>query len=129
MALIDCSECGHRVSDNAVACPGCGNPQTPMKANQLNIESQKIQLMPPPRRRSTYIILALFLNGIAMHNLYAAQYNRAAIRLLILLVSCFLDVMGHAHGGLIIFVTVFSTIFAVVEAGLTEEDGDKEKMI
>ena len=26
MALISCSECGHKVSDKAAACPSCGNP-------------------------------------------------------------------------------------------------------
>jgi hypothetical protein len=26
MALIDCPECGNRVSSNAPACPHCGNP-------------------------------------------------------------------------------------------------------
>jgi hypothetical protein len=25
MALIDCPDCKHKVSDNAAACPGCGN--------------------------------------------------------------------------------------------------------
>jgi uncharacterized membrane protein YvbJ len=26
MALIQCSECGHDVSDKAAACPHCGHP-------------------------------------------------------------------------------------------------------
>ena len=26
MALISCSECGHKVSDRATACPSCRNP-------------------------------------------------------------------------------------------------------
>ena len=26
MALIECSECGHMVSDKAIVCPECGNP-------------------------------------------------------------------------------------------------------
>ena len=26
MALIECSECGHMVSENASSCPNCGNP-------------------------------------------------------------------------------------------------------
>jgi hypothetical protein len=28
MALIDCPECGHEVSDSAVACPACAFPMT-----------------------------------------------------------------------------------------------------
>lgn len=30
MALMDCPECGARISDKAVACPKCGNPMKPM---------------------------------------------------------------------------------------------------
>jgi DNA-directed RNA polymerase subunit RPC12/RpoP len=26
MSLMDCPECGHRVSDKAYACPSCGYP-------------------------------------------------------------------------------------------------------
>ena len=26
MALIDCRECGHRISDKATTCPNCGAP-------------------------------------------------------------------------------------------------------
>lgn len=29
MALINCAECGHEVSDKAAACPGCGAPLAP----------------------------------------------------------------------------------------------------
>lgn len=25
MALVDCRDCGHKVSDSAAACPGCGS--------------------------------------------------------------------------------------------------------
>ena len=34
MALIKCTECGKEVSENAAACPNCGNPITkqPLKA-------------------------------------------------------------------------------------------------
>jgi len=27
MALIKCKECGHEISDEALACPNCGKPQ------------------------------------------------------------------------------------------------------
>jgi len=27
MALIKCKECGHEISDDALACPNCGKPQ------------------------------------------------------------------------------------------------------
>ena len=28
MALVQCTECGRTISDNAHACPGCGVPRT-----------------------------------------------------------------------------------------------------
>ena len=34
MALIHCSECGHKISDNAKTCPNCGNPVGPFIVQQ-----------------------------------------------------------------------------------------------
>jgi hypothetical protein len=31
MALIDCAECGHKISSSALACPSCGAPSNPAK--------------------------------------------------------------------------------------------------
>ena len=31
MALIECSECGERISDKAKSCPRCGSPVTQLK--------------------------------------------------------------------------------------------------
>lgn len=31
MALIKCTECGKEISENAVACPNCGNPINPQQ--------------------------------------------------------------------------------------------------
>jgi len=31
MALIKCEDCGREISSKAVACPGCGRPQSPPK--------------------------------------------------------------------------------------------------
>jgi len=30
MALIDCPECGARISEKAAACPKCGHPMKPV---------------------------------------------------------------------------------------------------
>ena len=54
MALIECSECGGRVSDKAAACPHCGAPPTvlaPASRSNLGQDSPDIravgrQLMP-----------------------------------------------------------------------------------
>jgi hypothetical protein len=70
MALINCSECGHQVSDKAAACPKCGNPiaaalpQTPPP------------VVPPPKNKAspfravlgTLAIICLVVVGLAVIN-------------------------------------------------------------
>ena len=47
MALIDCDECGRRVSDKAVSCPGCGAPVAAITstAKHKNISSSNDQVL------------------------------------------------------------------------------------
>jgi uncharacterized membrane protein YvbJ len=39
MALVDCPECGHKVSDQADACPSCGRRLTDRLAT-LELETE-----------------------------------------------------------------------------------------
>ena len=41
MALIECLECGRRISDLATTCPQCGRPNTPVN-QELENNSDKI---------------------------------------------------------------------------------------
>lgn len=51
MALIECSECGHMVSENAKSCPNCGNP---IKSNKgLNWKTPIL----------SFVLLLLVLGG------------------------------------------------------------------
>ena len=51
MALIDCKNCGHRISDKAKACPKCGSevlarclePELPIQTSQVNQAAQSTQ--------------------------------------------------------------------------------------
>ena len=51
MALIDCKNCGHRISDKAKACPKCGSevlarclePELPTQTSQVNQAAQSTQ--------------------------------------------------------------------------------------
>ncbi|PKM31603.1 MAG: hypothetical protein CVV07_00365 [Gammaproteobacteria bacterium HGW-Gammaproteobacteria-11] len=52
MALINCSECGNQISDQAVSCPGCGAPisqglkaQTAMAYNAPKTEERKVGIL------------------------------------------------------------------------------------
>jgi hypothetical protein len=49
MALIYCPECGHEVSVNAIACPGCGRPiaPTPVVEEQVVVAPPVEKSMPP----------------------------------------------------------------------------------
>jgi len=55
MALIECTECGSRISDEATSCPKCGKPQT-FSQNKINIK--------PEYRALGYIILGLAVISI-----------------------------------------------------------------
>jgi len=35
MAMINCPECGEKISDKALSCPKCGNPMKPIPINAL----------------------------------------------------------------------------------------------
>ena len=51
MALIKCKECGHEISDEALACPNCGKPQRD-KASSVSLSRQifvySVSLFLPP---------------------------------------------------------------------------------
>ena len=38
MSLIECAECGNKVSENAISCPKCGNP---LKTERVEVFTQK----------------------------------------------------------------------------------------
>ena len=54
MALIQCMECQKEVSDNAAACPACGNP------------IKVVKVKPPPQQYGcgTFILLLFVMTGI-----------------------------------------------------------------
>jgi uncharacterized membrane protein YvbJ len=42
MALIECPECGKRISEKASACPNCGNPMRRYKSEpKIEVKGQK----------------------------------------------------------------------------------------
>lgn len=44
--------------------------------------------MPPPKSRLIYILLAIFLGSLGIHNFYAGRMGSAVAQLLITLLSC-----------------------------------------
>ena len=43
MALIECTECGKQISDQAATCPGCGAPVRSLANEQRAHEAQLIE--------------------------------------------------------------------------------------
>lgn len=100
--LSPCPDCGHMVSTAAAACPSCGRPFTQAALpNTLQLAPTPVQHVPavfvtpvyqpalvaPPKSRGIYIVLALFLGGLGIHNFYAGYNGRGAAQLVITLVT------------------------------------------
>lgn len=61
MALIDCPECRHRISDQAPACPQCGHPLQAESAPVVRTRAQS----GPAKLAGFALIVAGVLLGIA----------------------------------------------------------------
>src|SRR5438105_1128950 len=63
MPLIYCPECGHEISNAAVACPNCGRP-----INAAPVVDRKVVVAPPARREAipTWAIATVGVLGILL---------------------------------------------------------------
>ena len=69
-----CVRCGTEMSDNALACPKCGEPiKGAVKVGK--------------KSRVTYVVLGLILGGLGIHNFYAGYAGRGVFQLLITVLS------------------------------------------
>ena len=74
MALIRCNQCGNMVSENAQACPHCGNPMNNYAAQQPQQNFSLNNPNPGPKNKTTAALLALFLGGLGIHYFYVGKY-------------------------------------------------------
>ena len=87
-----CKKCNSVISENAAACPHCGEPQM------------------SPKSRTLYVILACLLGEFGVHNFYAGRIGPAAIQLLLTLFTC-------GTGSVIVFFWVIFDIFFTKKDG------------
>jgi hypothetical protein len=60
MALINCSECGKEISDQAVACPSCAYPLQPQHEEPKPVPQKRRSLLPGP------LLVLFFLSIITL---------------------------------------------------------------
>ena len=111
MALIDCSECGHAISDRAFTCPKCGNPQ---KFN--------------PRKKWEFITYSLLLGALGANNLYAFQYGNFLFKNFLLFIGVISIIFFHESYLLICFLFL-NYLISIIEALNAGIDGKNQKMI
>lgn len=107
MALINCSECGHQVSDKAKTCPSCGCPieaqlpppipepeqpqQTQPQATPPTPPTQQIGVFdngPSGKCRGVAALFAFFLGGFGVHYFYVGKTGAGVLFLLATLIFC-----------------------------------------
>jgi TM2 domain-containing membrane protein YozV len=70
MALIKCESCGNLISENASACPKCGQPA---KAHASGSPNNIQYSSSSSKSRTTTAIIALLLGGIGIHYFYLGK--------------------------------------------------------
>ena len=92
-----CAKCGTEMSDNALACPKCGEPM-------------KGAVKVGGKSRVTYVVLGLIFGVLGIHNFYAGYAGRGVVQLLISILSL----------GFLCWVT---WIWAIIEICTVTKDG------
>lgn len=129
-----CRNCGNEVNENAVACMKCGhNPTVGSKhcpncgvavepgqivcvkcGGALKAEQHLSQnANPAAKSKVTYLLLAIFLGGLGVHNFYAGYTNTGVIQLLVSLLG------GMVTCGLS---SLAMWVWAVIEGVTVEKD-------
>ena len=110
---MKCPYCDNEVPMNVTNCPSCG-AQVPQQAQQYQqpMMGQMPQMNPmaaTAKSRTVYVLLAIFLGALGVHNFYAGYTGRGIAQLLITLLT-----MGWA--------AEISWIWAIIEAITVKND-------
>ena len=88
-----CNFCTNEIPAGSAHCPACGAPVTAPQAQQVPPAYQQplqpnYQILNPAKSRVAYILLAVFIGGLGVHNFYAGYTGRGVAQLLISILSC-----------------------------------------
>ena len=70
MSLIECHECGKKISDNATTCPGCGAPvraKSHSKGDTVPYTDQEVAVLLSKKKKTSHILhllLSIITAGI-----------------------------------------------------------------
>lgn len=68
-----CNKCGKEIDDEALICPHCGCGTVNYVRNQAKAEVQQVQRQPAQKKRSTALLLCIFLGGLGAHRFYVGK--------------------------------------------------------
>ena len=90
--LVECIDCGHKISKRARICPNCGAPignSAKMELAQEKYYAWNNQewLNKSEKDRFTYLLLAFILGWLGVHNFYRGCIKKGVIRLILLFAS------------------------------------------
>ena len=70
-----CPNCGKELSNQAVTCPSCGHPLTPMAPRAAASTAQTAQTtkVVSPKSRLAVVLLSFFLGWLGIHRFYVGK--------------------------------------------------------
>ena len=83
---MNCPRCNNPIPPGATLCPFCGTPVY----QQPGFAQQNFGVAPGYQQKSrlVYIILAIFLGGLGIHNFYAGHTTNGVIQLVLGIFFC-----------------------------------------
>ena len=112
-----CVRCGCHPDQEKHFCASCGSPVAPTQAVCIRCGmSLNKQYYGPPKSKTTFILLGIFLGGIGAHNFYAGYNNKAIIQLLVSLLTGFIG-------------SIFISIWAIIEVCTVTVDANGQPMV
>lgn len=102
MGGVFCTSCGAHIDRNSDYCPLCGQQQRGIA---------------PPRSRTAYVLLAVLVGMLGIHNFYAGYTKKAVVQLVLCLLGLLTAII--LIGGFILLALI---IWSWIEACTVDRD-------